>query len=150
MPQSLSLLIVHVIFSTEGRASAITDEIREPLHRYLAVLTRDAGCECYRVGGNEDHVHLAVRLSRTLSVAKLIEKIKSNSSRWVKLEFDHQRHFSWQHGYAAISVGPRDLQSLLAYIDRQEEHHRKMTFQDELRGLLRECGMEFDERYLWD
>jgi putative transposase len=107
-------------------------------------------CECYRVGGVEDHVHLAIRLSRTITIADLVQQVKTGSSRWIKAQDRSLENFAWQQGYAALSANYPDLQHLLAYIDRQEEHHRKVNFQDEYRGLLNEHAIEFDERYVWD
>ena len=106
-------------------------------------------CECYRVGGVEDHVHLAIRLSRTITIADLVQKVKTSSSRWIKEQDRALEHFAWQKGYASISAYYPDLHQLLAYIDGQEEHHRKATFQDEYRGFMTEHGIEFDERYVW-
>lgn len=148
MPQSLSLLVVHVIFSTKDRRPVLVEEILPELFAYLATVARNAGCDCYRVGGVADHVHLAIRLSRTKSVAEIVEELKSSSSRWLKTKGVSE--FAWQRGYAAFSVGPADLDALVGYIAGQEEHHRKRSFQDEFRALLKRYGVEFDERYVWD
>lgn len=150
MPQSLSNVIVHFVFSTKYREPFLHDGIRQRAHEDLASIVRNNGCECYRVGGIEDHVHLAVRLSRTLSISDLLEEIKAGSSRWIKGQDERCRNFAWQRGYGAFSAYYRDLDKLLAYIDGQEEHHHKHTFQDEYRSLLIENGVEFDERYVWD
>jgi len=101
-----------------------------------------------RIGGIADHVHLAIGLSRTKTIAKLIEELKTSSSKWLKTK--SLPDFTWQRGYGAFSVGPSDLKSLLHYIDTQDEHHAKHTFQDELRALLTKYGIEHDERYMWD
>lgn len=148
MPQSLSLLVIHVIFSTKDRRPVLGTEILPELFAYLATVSRNAGCECYRVGGVADHVHLAIRLSRTKSVAEIVEDLKGASSRWLKTKgFDD---FAWQRGYAAFSVGPTDSDALVEYIASQEEHHRKRSFQDEFRAFLKRYGVEFDEQYVWD
>lgn len=150
MPQSLSHVIVHIVFSTKHRLPFLQKPIRERAHAYLATLSREKECECYRVGGVEDHVHLAIRLSRTIAVADLVEHIKARSSYWIKKQEPGLSQFSWQKGYAAFSVYYREVERLLAYIEGQEEHHRRKNFQDEYRGLLIENGVEFDERYMWD
>jgi putative transposase len=150
MPQSLGHIIVHVVFSTKHRHPWLKKPIRERAHAYLATLARETGCECYRVGGVEDHVHLAIRLSRTVSAADLLEHIKSRSSYWLKQQDPALKDFMWQGGYAIFSAYYRDVQRLIDYIDNQEEHHRKKGFQDEFRELLIENGIEFDERYVWD
>jgi REP element-mobilizing transposase RayT len=150
MPQSLVFLLIHVIFSTKDRVPLLTPAIRTELHPYLATVTRNAGCECYRVGGVADHVHIALRLSRTITVANLVQDLKTSSSQWLKDQSAGLKHFSWQRGYGAFSVGPADLESLRAYIDTQEEHHRTRTFQEEYRAFLVKYGVDFDERYVWD
>jgi REP element-mobilizing transposase RayT len=150
MPQSFALIIVHLVFSTKDRAPILTGSIRTALHAYLATVARNAGCECFRAGGVADHVHLAISLPRTTTAAKLIEELKTSSSRWLKTQSPNFTAFAWQRGYAAFSVGPSDLDALRQYIDTQEQHHHKQTFEDELRGLLAKYGVEHDERYMWD
>jgi REP element-mobilizing transposase RayT len=150
MPQSLSFLLVHVVFSTKDRAPVLGDSIRPALHAYLATVSRNADCECYRVGGVADHVHLAMRQSRTITMAKLIEELKTSSSKWLKTQSPELASFAWQHGYGAFSVRPTDLEALRHYIDSQKEHHRKRTFQEEYRAFLAKYGIEYDERYVWD
>ncbi len=150
MPQSLSLVIVHVIFSTKERIPFLDSETRPKLHAYLATVARNADCEAYRVGGAADHVHLAIRLSRTITIAKLVETLKTASSKWLKAQSPDLAAFSWQRGYGCFSVGPSDLDALLAYINDQENHHRTRTFQDEFRVFLKKYGVEYDEAYVWD
>lgn len=150
MPQSLSIVIVHVIFSTKERHPFLDPETRLKLHAYLATVTRNADCEAYRVGGVADHVHLAIRLSRTITIAKLVETLKTASSKWLKTQSPALAAFSWQRGYGCFSVGPSDLDALKAYIDNQEEHHRTRTFQDEFRMFLKKYGVEYDEAHVWD
>lgn len=150
MPQSLALVIVHLVFSTKDRQPLLGASVRPALHAYLATVARNAGCECYRVGGVADHVHLAIRFSRTLTIADLVEELKTSSSKWLKTQSSDLAGFSWQRGYGVFSVGPSDLDALRAYIDNQEEHHRTRTFQEEYRAFLTKYGIEFDERYVWD
>jgi putative transposase len=150
MPQSLSLVLTHVIFSTKDRTPFLKPAIRPTLHAYLATVARNLDCECFLVGGVEDHVHLAIGLSRTLTVAKLVEHLKTSSSLWLKTQSPDLAHFAWQRGYGVFSVGPSDLPALKQYIASQEQHHQKYTFQDELRALLTKYEIAFDERYLWD
>ena len=150
MPQSLSLVIVHFIFSTKDRLPCLSTSLRPPLLAYLATVARNAGCECYRAGGVADHVHLAVRLSRTMSIADLVEELKTSSSRWLKTQEADLHAFAWQRGYGSFSVGPRDLDAVIAYVADQEEHHRTRTFQEEYRAFLDKYGIAYDERYVWD
>lgn len=101
-------------------------------------------------GGVADHVHLAIRLSRTLTIAALVENLKTSCSKWLKTQSPVLADFSWQRGYGCFSVGPTDLDSLCSYIDQQEEHHATRTFQDEFRMFLKKYRVEYDEAYVWD
>jgi putative transposase len=151
MTQSLSFVLIHVVFSTKNRAPVLAESIRPAIHAYLATVARNAECECYCVGGMADHVHLAIRLSRTITIAKLVQELKTSSSKWVKTQSPASlTDFAWQRGYGAFSVGPSDLGALRHYIETQEEHHRKQTFEEELRAFLKKYGIDYDERYLWD
>ena len=149
MPQSLSYLLVHVIFSTKDREPLLDARIRPVLYAYLATVARNNGCECYRVGGIADHVHLAIRLSRTLTASDLIEALKTESSKWLKRRSPALAEFAWQAGYGIFSLGASDLDALTHYIDSQEEHHKTRTFQEEYRVFLKRYGVEFDEKYVW-
>lgn len=150
MAQSLSELLVHLIFSTKDREPFLQESIRAGLHAYLATTIRSLEAECYRVGGTEDHVHLAVRLPRTITVAKLVETAKTSSSKWIKGRDGALKNFSWQRGYGAFSISKTHLPALIDYIENQEEHHRDVTFQEEYRSLLEKLNVAFDERYVWD
>ncbi len=150
MPQSLAFVLVHIIFSTKDRAPLITSALQPELHAYLSTVARNVNCECYRTGGVEDHVHLAIRLARTIKIAELIEELKTSSSKWIKTKAPGLQNFAWQKGYGAFSLSPNDREDLIKYIDRQKEHHEKVTFQEEYRRYLQAYGMDFDERYVWD
>jgi putative transposase len=150
MPQSLSKVILHVVFSTKDRELWLTSEVRARMHAYLATICRDLNADSVHVGGVADHVHILTTLPRTLSQAQLVEQIKKTSSRWIKTLEPRYRGFFWQRGYGAFSVSPSQLKSVIRYIDGQQNHHRTHTFQDEYRELLRKHGIDFDERYVWD
>jgi putative transposase len=150
MPQSLSMVIVHLIFSTKDRFPCINKALRPALHAYLATIVRNSGCEAYRVSGTGDHVHIAIRLARTIAISELIQEIKTSSSIWIKKQRLELRNFAWQHGYGVFSIAPSDLHGLVQYIDNQEEHHRIKTFEEEYRAILNQHGVVYDERYVWD
>ncbi|MGA3171596.1 MAG: IS200/IS605 family transposase [Chthoniobacteraceae bacterium] len=150
MPQSLSSVIIHIIFSTKNREGWIDRDLRPRLHAYLATIGRDNGSDVYRAGGAMDHVHLLATLPRTVTQAGFLEEIKKHSSRWVKEINPKYGGFAWQRGYGAFSVGRDEINDLIQYIEGQEEHHRHITFQEEYRNLLKKHGLEFDERYVWD
>jgi REP element-mobilizing transposase RayT len=150
MAQSLSLVIVHVIFSTKDREGFFDASLRPELHAYLSTVARNSGCECYRAGGVADHVHVAARLSRTVTIAQLVHDLKTSSSMWAKAKSRKLTKFAWQRGYGCFSISPSHLEPLIAYIDDQENHHQTRTFQDEFRRLLNKYGVAFDEAYVWD
>ncbi len=150
MPQSLSTVLLHVVFSTKNREKTIPEHLRGALHAYLAGICRARGSEAFRVGGTEDHVHIACTLPRTLTMAKLVEEIKKPSSIWMKQQEGGPRHFSWQAGYGIFSLGQSQSPTLIRYIDNPEEHHRTKSFKEELLELLEKYGVEYDEKHLWD
>jgi REP element-mobilizing transposase RayT len=150
MPQSLSRVLVHLVFSTKNRAPLLTDEIRAELHPYLSVLLNDNDCPSLQVGGVDDHVHLLFGLSRTLAIAEIVEILKVASSKWIKTKSGQLAEFHWQHGYGAFSIGQSQATRVVRYIQNQPEHHRRISFQDEFRGLLERYQIAFDERYVWD
>ena len=150
MPQSLSKVILHLVFSTKDREPWLDSNVRSRVHAYLATICRDLGAEFVRIGGVADHVHIVTTLPRTLSQADFIEQIKKASSKWIKRLDARYRGFFWQRGYGAFSVSPSQLEAVLQYIEAQQEHHRTRTFQEEFRDLLRRHGVNFDESYVWD
>jgi REP element-mobilizing transposase RayT len=150
VPQSLSKVILHIIFSTKNREPWLDSAVRPRMHAYLATICRDLGAEFVRVGGVADHVHIVATLPRTVSQAEMIEQIKKTSSKWIKALGVRYRGFFWQRGYGAFSVSPSQLDAVLQYVEAQQEHHRTRTFQEEYRELLRRHGVDFEERYVWD
>jgi REP element-mobilizing transposase RayT len=150
MPQSLSRVFVHLIFSTKNRVRILTPEIRTELFPYLSVVLNDHDCPSLRVGGVEDHIHLLFGLSRTLSIAQIVEAVKTSSSKWIKSKGAQFTNFHWQSGYGAFSVSSSQADAVIEYIMNQQEHHRVMSYQEEFRRFLERHGVEYDERYIWD
>jgi putative transposase len=151
MAQSLAKVLIHLVFSTKGRRPYLQDPaLREELHCYLGGVLLQHNCQPIRVGGVEDHVHLFASLSRSLTIADTVKECKRASSNWIKSKAATLRDFSWQNGYSAFSVSFSQLEIVRNYIANQEEHHRKISFQDELRELLNRSEVEFDERFVWD
>ena len=102
------------------------------------------------IGGVADHVHILLSLPATMPIAKAMQLIKGGSSKWIHENFPDQRLFAWQEKYGAFSVSVSQLDTIIAYIKNQPEHHRKMTFQQEFEALLKKHQIEYDEKYLWD
>ena len=150
MPQSLSAVYIHVVFSIKERRPFLQDEaIRAASHSYLGGISKQLDCPPIIVGGTEDHVHLLARFGRKITQAEWVKELKRVSNLWLKKE--HQiRQFEWQGGYADFSVSQSKIEQVRTYIARQPEHHRKINFQDELRLLLKRHRVECDERYIWE
>jgi len=150
MPQSLASILVHVTFSTKNRARFIDPGIERELYPYLASICQACDSPSHAVGGVEDHVHIALTLGRTISLADLLGKIKASSSKWIKTKGAPYASFAWQNGYGAFSIGRSQLPALKRYIANQREHHRRQTFQEEFREFLKRYQVAYDERYVWD
>jgi REP element-mobilizing transposase RayT len=149
MSQSLSSLLVHLIFSTKDRCPFLgKSDLLQPTHAYLGGILRRVQCPAITIGGTADHVHAFFQLARTQNVAKVVEVLKSGSSQWLKSQ--GMPAFAWQRGYGCFSIGKSQTETLAHYIASQAEHHQKISFQEELREILRKYGVAFDERYLWD
>jgi putative transposase len=151
VPQSLAKILVHTVFSTKERRPFLRDKaLREELHRYLGGILTNLDCQPIIVGGVEDHVHLLCALSRTCEPAAMVKEVKRGSSLWVKTRAADSQDFAWQNGCGVFSIGFSQMASVRDYIAGQEEHHRKVSFADEFRQLLRRYEIAFDERYVWD
>jgi REP element-mobilizing transposase RayT len=138
----------HIVFSTKERVPALIAEKREDLFRYIWGILKNKDCHLYRLNGVEDHLHLLTSLHPTVCLADLVKDIKISTSKWIKDEGIFPAFTHWQDGYGAFTIGHADKTSVIEYIKHQQEHHRKTSFLDELRGLLNKAGIEFDERYL--
>ena len=150
MAQSLSNVLIHIVFSTKERRPWIRPEIDPHLHAYVASICNDLDCFAHKVGGTDDHLHIACSLARTITISKLVGSIKANSSRWLKSQDEAYSTFAWQNGYGAFSVGQSQLESLRHYIATQREHHRQQSFVDEFRALLQRYQVRYDEQFVWD
>ena len=150
MPQSLSAVYIHLVFSTKHRQPFLRDKsLREDLHAFLGGTSKTLECPPLIVGGVEDHVHLLARFGRTITQADWVKELKRVSNLWLKEE-GGIAGFAWQAGYSDFSVSQSKLEQVRRYIANQEKHHRKRSFQDEVRALLTRHRIEWDERYVWD
>ncbi len=150
MPQSLSSILIHLVFSTKNREPFITRAIETELHPYLATIFRELKSPSLCIDGTADHVHVLFSLARVITIADLLEEIKTESSKWIKTKGPEFRNFHWQKGYGAFSIGKSNVETLKRYIRGQKQHHRRVTFQDEYREFLKSYGIDYDERYVWD
>jgi putative transposase len=150
MSQSLVKNYLHIVFSTKHRQPLIFPAIEPELHSYLGGICNNLECAPIKIGGYTDHVHVLCLLSKKIALIKLLEEIKSHSSKWVKTKDESLKNFYWQDGYGAFSVNPSEVDVVKSYIENQHEHHEKKTFQDEYRAFLKKYSVEYDERYVWD
>lgn len=150
MAQSLVKNLVHLVYGTKNREPWIVKEHQESLFAYQAGIFKAWDSPALLIGGMEDHVHALFSLSKNFPLKKVVEEVKKGSSKWMKTNGPKVPEFSWQAGYGAFSVSQSGEGQVRRYIRDQEKHHRKMTYQDELRELFRRHGFEIDERYAWD
>jgi len=150
MSQSLSLLYIHLIFSTKNRHPALAADIRPNLNAYIAGIPTQWDSSAIAIECVEDHIHLLFRMSKKFALSKIVEEVKKGSSKWLKTQGESLATFYWQAGYGAFSVSQSAVPEVKKYIQRQEEHHRKITFQDEFRLFLKKHQIDFDEKWVWD
>ncbi|MBW8050703.1 MAG: IS200/IS605 family transposase [Cytophagales bacterium] len=150
MAQSLVQNYIHLVFSTKHRVPLIHEPVQSKLYGYLGGICKNLECHPVKIGGYTDHVHILCMLSKKIALMKLLEEVKSHSSKWVKTMDKTLKNFYWQGGYGAFSVSHSQVDVVKAYIENQKEHHKKITFQEEYRALLKKYNVEYDERYVWD
>ncbi len=149
MAGTFTCLKYHITFSTKDRRPSITREMQLRLFEYLGGMIRERRSILYEIGGVADHIHMLVRLHPSLAVASFLRELKSSSSGWIHRTFPDERSFAWQEGYGAFSVSQSQVDKVGAYIQNQFEHHKRYSFQDEFRGLLRAHEIDYDETTIW-
>ena len=149
MGQSLVQNYIHIVFITQNRVPLISELIEDELHAYHAGICNNLLCQPIKIGGHRDHVHILCLLSKKITLVKLLEELKSHSSKWMKLQGKEFKEFYWQDGYGAFSVNPHEVETVIKYIANQKEHHGKKPFQEEYRAFLKKYSVEYDERYVW-
>ena len=150
MSQSLSKVYVHIVFSTKNHQNLIDDKIESSLDEYLGGICKDLECYPVQVGGYKNHIHILCLLSRNIAQMKLLEELKKGSSKWIKTKGENYKNFYWQDGYGIFSVNPSEVDVAKNYIKNQKEHHKNISFKDELRAFFKKYNVEYDERYVWD
>jgi putative transposase len=152
MPQSLAKVAVHLVFSTKNRVAYLADpNLRRELYAYWAsILRENVDSPAIIIGGTADHVHILSLLSRKYAIKDVVEEVKTETSKWLKKQSPLLGDFHWQSGYGIFSVSESNIEQVKHYIANQEEHHRRMSFQEEFRLLCERHGIQIDERYVWD
>jgi len=147
MPHTYTNLIYHIVFATKERIPFITNELKPRLYEYLGGIIRGLDGVLLEIGGMSDHLHLLIKLKPTVRFSDFMRELKTNSSVWANRITNGK--FEWQNGYGAFTVGKTQVEAVCRYIQNQEAHHAKTSFDDEFKDLLNRSGAEFDERYLW-
>jgi putative transposase len=149
MANTYTSLHYHVIFSTKNREPWLVPAIEQRAWEYIGGIARKHKMMALQVGGVEDHIHALVTAPPTLAPFQIAQFLKGGSSKWIHQEFPALSEFGWQDGYGAFTVSKSNSPDVISYIQRQREHHRTKTFQEEYLEFLRANGIEYDERYLW-
>ena len=150
MSQSFVQFYTHIVFHTKNNKPLIKAEIEVELYSYLGGILKNHKSNPIQIGGTSDHVHILCTLPKTMAPADLVEEVKKSSSKWIKTKDQRYLNFYWQDGYGIFSVNPTEIDKVVDYINKQYEHHRRKSFQDEFRAFLKKYNVEFDERYVWD
>jgi len=148
MPSTHTSLHIHIVFSTKARVPSIDAAWQSDLHAYLGGCLKRLDSFPQEIGGVADHVHLLVGIKPVHAISDLVKEAKRASTELVR-ESKGIYRFGWQEGYGAFSVSRSVVPSVREYIQQQEKHHRKRTFQEEYREFLEKHGIDYDERYLW-
>jgi putative transposase len=145
---SYTNLIYHIVFSTKGRCETLASERIARICKYTAGIIRNHEGVPLAVNGVSDHLHIAAGVGATIALSEFVGTVKSNCSKWIHNTFSDMQDFSWQDGYSAFTVSASVQNDVVSYIQNQETHHRKMSFQDELIQLLDRHGIEYDPKYI--
>ena len=146
----MASVIIHFVYSTKNRHPFLRPEFDDELYAYQATVFHAMKSPPVLVNGTADHVHALFRLGRTVALCDVVQEVKKRSSKWLKTRHPDLAAFDWQDGYGAFSLGESSLTAATAYVARQKEHHASVSYQDEVRDLLRRYRISFDERYVWD
>ncbi|MCE3237628.1 MAG: tnpA [Gammaproteobacteria bacterium] len=138
------------MFSTKHRKPFLSNKaLRDRLYQYINKISKNHQCYLLTAGGTSDHIHLLLSLNKKIALSKLIEEIKTSTSKWIKSTSMNLEHFYWQNGYGAFSVSQSRIDAVINYINNQENHHKTFSFKEELKKLLRAYKINYDQKYLW-
>jgi REP element-mobilizing transposase RayT len=149
MAQTYTSLYLHIVFSTKDREPVLRPDFRERVWRYVGGIARKEKIKAIEIGGTADHVHALLSVAPTMAPASIVQTLKGNTSKWINESLGLPCRFEWQEGYGAFSVSYSQIDKTVAYIQNQERHHRRKTFQEEYLGFLKKHRIEYDERYIW-
>lgn len=150
MGHTYSNNLFHIIFSTKDRCGLLSDINRDEIHRYITGIIRNLDCALLRINSVSDHAHLLCKIKPSLAVSEFASKIKSNSSRWIKERFEMPDGFQWQSGFSSFSVSESAAKHVIRYIENQQEHHKTVSFSDELKSFLDKHGVEYNPMHYLD
>lgn len=150
MPQSLAKIYIHLIFSTKNRERILPDDFRADFHAYMGGTLNGLGCSPIEINTEPDHAHLLFVMTRTEPLSDVVGQLKKSTNDWLRARQTKFGGFHWQGGYGAFSVSQSAVEEVRDYIRNQQEHHKRVPFQDEFRQFLKRYEVEFDERYVWD
>ena len=150
MGHTYSNNLFHIIFSTKDRCRSLTDKNRDEVHRYITGIIHNLDCGLLRINSVADHMHLLCKIKPSVAVSDFVNKIKSNSCRWIRGKFELPYGFQWQNGFSSFSVSESAVEHVIRYIENQQEHHKIVTFEDELKTFLDKHGVEYDPRHYLD
>ena len=148
MSHRFTALFTHLIFSTKDRFPYLDKDLAPECRAYIGGIVEHIGGRRIEIGGVEDHIHLLTDMPATIALSDFVRTIKSNSSKWVHEKWPNRSRFAWQQGYSAFSVSRSGVDRVVSYIRNQEKHHRRQTYQDEVRSLLKRHSITWDERYI--
>ena len=150
MANTYTQIYLHVVFSVKGRQSLIQKDWKEELHKYICGIVNAKEQKVYAIGGVADHIHILVSIKPNIAFSDLVRDIKANSSKWINEKRFLKGKFQWQEGFGAFSYAQSQLNTVIAYINNQDQHHQKKTFKDEYIGLLQKFNVGYDEKYLFE
>jgi REP element-mobilizing transposase RayT len=148
--QSLSKILIHLVFSTKRRAPFLPNSPFVALHRFAQGIFKKQKCRLIEMNNVVDHVHILFELHRTEALSSVVMHVKKGTSRWLKKQSADFKNFDWQEGYGAFSIGRSQRDQVIAYIRSQQKRHQRISFHDEFRRFLKSYEIEYDERYVWD
>ena len=151
MSQSLSQLYVHLTFGTKRREPLIQNHTESELHAYMAGILKNMESPAILINSVPDHIHILFRLSKNYALAKVVEEVKKNSSKWIKNNFQETKYFKWQIGYGAFSISSSMVEVVKQYILNQKEHHKNIGYREEIEEFVKKYDIiEYDPGYFWD